>query len=73
MKTVLVHIINNEWYLTYDKETKHIAGEVLFVDRATSAVLGENVGVITGETVEELYTKVKELNFIGEVVIHKEE
>ena len=73
MKTVMVHIINNEWYLTYSKETKHIIGEVLFVDKSTSAVLGENIGVITSETVEELYTKVKELNLIGEIVIHKEE
>ena len=73
MKTVMVYIINNEWYLTYDKETLIILGEALFVDSSTSAILGENVGVITSETIEELYAKVKELNLIGEVVIHKEE
>ena len=72
MKTVLVHIINNEWYLTYDKQTLTIISEVFFVDRTTSVILGDNVGVITSETVEELYTRVKELNLIGEVVIHKE-
>lgn len=72
MKTVMVHIINNEWYLTYDKVSLSV-GEAMYVDRATSVVLGENVGVMHGITYEELCSNAQGAGLIGDITIHKTE
>ena len=64
MKTVVVNIISNEWFLTYDVKTKKIINPVMLVDVDHSAIVGENVGILTGNTEEEINVQVKKLGLV---------
>ena len=61
MKTVILNIISNEWFLTYNVDTKKIINPATYVNENHSAIVGENVGVLTGSTEDELNAQVKNL------------
>ncbi len=66
MNIVTTAIINNEWFLTYDLETKEVITMPTFIDENTSATIGviNNIKVEVGNTEQELLNLIKQLGLI---------
>lgn len=66
MNIVTTAVINNEWFLTYDLETKEVITMPTFIDENTSATIGiiNNIKVEVGNTEQELLDLIKELELI---------
>ena len=66
MNIVTTAIINNEWFLTYDLETKEVITTPTFIDENTSATIGiiDNIKVEVADTEQELLDLIKELELI---------
>jgi len=66
MNIVTTAIVNNEWFLTYDVETKEVITIPTFVDENTSATIGitENIKVEVANTEQELLDLVNKLGLI---------
>ena len=66
MNIVTTAIVNNEWFLTYDVETKEVITIPTFVDENTSATIGitENIKVEVANTEQELLDLINKLTLI---------
>lgn len=66
MNIVTTAVINNEWFLTYDLETKEVITMPTFIDENTSATIGviNNIKVEVGNTEQELLNLIKQLGLI---------
>ena len=66
MNIVTTAVINNEWFLTYDLETKEVITMPTFIDENTSATIGviDNIKVEVGNTEQELLNLIKQLGLI---------
>lgn len=66
MNIVTTAIVNNEWFLTYNVETKEVITIPTFVDENTSATIGitENIKVEVANTEQELLDLVNKLGLI---------
>lgn len=66
MNIVTTAVINNEWFLTYNLETKEVITMPTFIDENTSATIGiiNNIKVEVGNTEQELLDLIKELELI---------
>lgn len=66
MNIVTTAIVNNEWFLTYNEETKEVITIPTFVDENTSATIGitENIKVEVANTEQELLDLVNKLGLI---------
>ena len=66
MNIVTTAIINNEWFLTYDLETKEVITMPTFIDENTSATIGitNNIKVEVANTEQELLDLVNKLGLI---------
>ena len=66
MNIVTTAIVNNEWFLTYDLETKEVITMPTFIDENTSATIGviNNIKVEVGNTEQELLNLIKQLGLI---------
>ena len=63
MNIVTTAIVNNEWFLTYNVETKEVITIPTFVDENTSATIGitENIKVEVANTEQELLDLINKL------------
>ena len=66
MNIVTTAVINNEWFLSYDLETKEVITMPTFIDENTSATIGiiNNIKVEVGNTEQELLNLIKQLGLI---------
>ena len=66
MNIVTTAIVNNEWFLTYNVETKEVITIPTFVDENTSATIGitENIKVEVANTEQELLDLINKLTLI---------
>ena len=66
MNIVTTAIINNEWFLTYDLETKEVITMPTFIDENTSATIGitNNIKVEVANTEQELLELIDKLGLI---------
>ena len=66
MNIVTTAVVNNEWFLTYNVETKEIITIPTFIDENTSATIGiiDNIKVEVADTEQELLDLIKELELI---------
>ena len=66
MNIVTTAVVNNEWFLTYDVETKEVITIPTFIDENTSATIGitNSIKVEVGDTEQELLDLIKELELI---------
>ena len=45
MITLNIAIVTNEWFMTYNEQTKEVITIPTYVDGNTSAVIGENIKI----------------------------
>ena len=66
MNIVTTAIVNNEWFLTYNVETKEVITIPTFVDENTSATIGiiDNIRIEVADTEQELLDLVNKLGLI---------
>ena len=66
MNIVTTAIVNNEWFLTYDLETKEVITMPTFIDENTSATIGitNNIKVEVANTEQELLDLINKLELI---------
>ena len=66
MNIVTTAIVNNEWFLTYNVETKEVITIPTFVDENTSATIGiiDNIKVEAADTEQELLDLINKLELI---------
>ena len=66
MNIVTTAIVNNEWFLTYNVETKEVITIPTFVDENTSATIGitEYIKVEVANTEQELLDLINKLTLI---------
>ena len=66
MNIVTTAIVNNEWFLTYDVETKEVITIPTFIDENTSATIGitNSIKVEVGDTEQELLDLINKLGLI---------
>lgn len=66
MNIVTTAIVNNEWFLTYNVETKEVITIPTFVDENTSATIGiiDNIRIEAADTEQELLDLVNKLGLI---------
>ena len=66
MNIVTTAIVNNEWFLTYNVETKEVITIPTFVDENTSATIGiiDNIKIEAADTEQELLDLVNKLGLI---------
>ena len=66
MNIVTTAIINNEWFLTYDLETKEVITMPTFIDENTSATIGitNNIKVEVANTEQDLLELIDKLGLI---------
>ena len=66
MNIVTTAVVNNEWFLTYDLETKEVITMPTFIDENTSATIGitENIKVEVANTEQELLDLINKLGLI---------
>ena len=72
MNIVTTAIVNNEWFLTYNLETKEIITTPTFIDENTSATVGliDSIKVEVASTEQELLNKIVELNLITKEIFN---
>ena len=72
MNIVTTAIVNNEWFLTYDLETKEVITMPTFIDENTSATIGiiDSIKVEVASTEQELLNKIVELNLITKEIFN---
>ena len=63
MNIVTTAIVNNEWFLTYNIETKEVITIPTFIDENTSATIGitNSIKVEVGNTEQELLDLINKL------------
>ena len=66
MNIVTTAIVNNEWFLTYNLETKEVITIPTFIDENTSATIGitNSIKVEVGDTEQELLDLINKLGLI---------
>ena len=66
MNIVTTAIVNNEWFLTYNVETKEVITIPTFIDENTSATIGitNSIKVEVGDTEQELLDLINKLGLI---------
>ena len=66
MNIVTTAVVNNEWFLTYDVETKEVITTPTFVDENTSATIGitNNIKVEVANTEQDLLELIDKLGLI---------
>ena len=66
MNIVTTAVVNNEWFLTYDVETKEVITIPTFIDENTSATIGitNSIKVEVGDTEQELLDLINKLGLI---------
>ena len=66
MNIVTTAIVNNEWFLTYNIETKEVITIPTFIDENTSATIGitNSIKVEVGDTEQELLDLINKLGLI---------
>ena len=66
MNIVTTAIINNEWFLTYDLETKEVITMPTFIDENISATIGitNNIKVEVANTEQDLLELIDKLGLI---------
>ena len=66
MNIVTTAIVNNEWFLTYNIETKEVITTPTFIDENTSATIGitNSIKVEVGDTEQELLDLINKLTLI---------
>lgn len=64
MITVSTAIVNNEWYFTYNEKTKEVIKKPEYVDKNTSAIIGDNVKAESFQSEKECYSRIKTLGLI---------
>ena len=72
MNIVTTAIVNNEWFLTYNAETKEVITMPTFIDENTSATIGiiDSIKVEVASTEQELLNKIVELNLITKEIFN---
>ena len=66
MNIVTIAVINNEWYMVYDINTKEIITLPYYVNNKTSATVGisENIKIEVASTEDELLNLITQLGLI---------
>ena len=66
MNIVTTAIVNNEWFLTYNVETKEVITMPTFIDENTSATIGitNNIKVEVANTEQDLLELIDKLGLI---------
>ena len=72
MNIVTTAIVNNEWFLTYNVETKEVITIPTFIDENASATVGliDSIKVEVASTEQELLNKIVELNLITKEIFN---
>ncbi|HLE06782.1 MAG TPA: hypothetical protein VI790_05480 [Candidatus Nanoarchaeia archaeon] len=61
MITVNTVIANNEWFFTYNEKTKEVIKTPEYVDKNTSAIIGDNVKAENFQSETECWNRINEL------------
>ena len=59
-----VAIVSNEWFMTYNEQTKEVIVIPTYVDGNTSAVISDNIKIEVAENEQILLDIISELNLI---------
>ena len=59
-----VAIVSNEWFMTYNEQTKEVIVQPTYVDGNTSAVISDNIKIEVAENEQILLDIISELNLI---------